>query len=57
MQAAWYDNQGPARVVLQVGEMGDPEPGPGELRIRVAAHETVESASRRGRVIVTIEEA
>lgn len=36
MQAAWYDKQGPARVVLQVGEMADPEPGPGELRIRVA---------------------
>ena len=36
MNAAWYEKQGPARDVLIVGEMPDPEPGPGELRIRVA---------------------
>jgi NADPH:quinone reductase len=36
MKAAWYEKQGPARDVLTVGEMPDPEPGPGELRIRVA---------------------
>jgi len=36
MKAAWYEKQGPARDVLIVGEMPDPEPGPGELRIRIA---------------------
>jgi NADPH:quinone reductase len=37
MKAAWYEKQGPPREVLIVGEMPDPTPGPGELRIRVAA--------------------
>ena len=37
MKAAWYEKQGPARDVLIVGEMPDPHPGPGEVRIRVAA--------------------
>jgi len=37
MRAAWYETQGPARDVLTVGIMADPTPGPGELRIRVAA--------------------
>src|SRR5215469_1060744 len=37
MRAAWYEKQGPARDVLVVGEMPDPSPGAGEVRIRVAA--------------------
>jgi NADPH:quinone reductase len=37
MRAAWYEKQGPAREVLIVGEMPDPHPGPGEVRIRIAA--------------------
>jgi NADPH2:quinone reductase len=37
MKAAWYERQGAARDVLVVGEMPDPEPGPAEVRIRVAA--------------------
>jgi NADPH2:quinone reductase len=37
MRAAWYEKQGPASDVLMVGEMADPLPGPGEVRIRVAA--------------------
>ncbi len=37
MKAAWYEKQGPANEVLQVGAMEDPRPGPGEVRIRVAA--------------------
>jgi len=37
MKAAWYEKQGPAREVLTVGEMPDPEPGPREVRIRIAA--------------------
>jgi NADPH:quinone reductase len=37
MRAAWYETQGPAREVLRVGDMADPAPGPGEMRIRIAA--------------------
>jgi NADPH2:quinone reductase len=37
VRAAWYEKQGPAREVLTVGEMPDPHPGAGEVRIRVAA--------------------
>jgi NADPH2:quinone reductase len=36
MIAAWYDRQGPAAEVLQIGEFPAPEPGPGEVRVRVA---------------------
>src|SRR3954454_2179707 len=36
MLAAWYERPGPAAEVLQVGEMDDPEPSPGEVRVRVA---------------------
>lgn len=36
MIAAWYERQGAAREVLIVGELPDPEPGPGEVRLRVA---------------------
>lgn len=37
MKAVWYARQGPAREVLQFGEQPAPEPGPGELRVRLAA--------------------
>ena len=37
MRAAWYEKQGAAREVLVVGEMPDPRPGSGEVRIRIAA--------------------
>lgn len=37
MRAVFYDRQGPASEVLQVGELPDPEPGPGEVRVRLAA--------------------
>ena len=36
MKAAWYEKQGPARDVLTVGDMPDPIPSAGEVRIRVA---------------------
>ena len=36
MLAAWYDRQGPAAEVLQVGELPVPELSPGEVRVRVA---------------------
>jgi NADPH:quinone reductase len=37
MKAAWYEKQGPAREVLNVGEMAAPTVGPGEVRIRISA--------------------
>lgn len=37
MHAAWYEHRGPAREVLIIGEMDDPTPGPGEVRIRIEA--------------------
>src|SRR5580698_5653887 len=37
MKAAWYEKQGAAREVLMVGEMPDPTPAAGEVRIRIAA--------------------
>lgn len=36
MRAAWYERTGTAREVLVVGEMPDAEPGPGEVRVRLA---------------------
>src|SRR5439155_105355 len=36
MLAAWYERPGPAAEVLEVGEMAEPEPSPGEVRVRVA---------------------
>ncbi|MGH7307502.1 MAG: NADPH:quinone reductase [Candidatus Rokuibacteriota bacterium] len=37
MRAAWYERNGPAAEVLKVGELPVPEPGPGEVRVRVIA--------------------
>jgi NADPH2:quinone reductase len=37
MRAAFYETNGAARDVLQLGEMATPEPGPGEVRVRLAA--------------------
>ena len=34
MRAVWYEENGDASV-MQVGEMPDPTPGPGEVRVRV----------------------
>lgn len=36
MRAAWYERKGAARDVLVVGERPDPEPEPGEVRVRLA---------------------
>lgn len=35
MKAAYYDRLGAAREVLLLGELPDPHPGPGEVRVRV----------------------
>ena len=32
MKAVWYEQNGPAEV-MQYGEMPEPEPGPGEVRV------------------------
>ena len=37
MRAAFYTRKGPAAEVLEVGEVDTPSPGPGEVRVRVAA--------------------
>lgn len=35
MRAAWYEKQGPAGQVMQVGEVEDPLPGRGEVRVKL----------------------
>ena len=35
MRAAFYEANGPADAVLKVGEVATPEPGPGEVRVRL----------------------
>lgn len=36
MRAAFYEQNGAARAVLRLGEIATPEPGPGEVRVRLA---------------------
>jgi NADPH2:quinone reductase len=35
VRAIWYERQGAAEEVLQIGEMPAPDPGPGEVRVRM----------------------
>jgi NADPH2:quinone reductase len=37
MRAVWYDRQGPAREVIVAGELPTPEPGIGEVRVKLEA--------------------
>src|ERR687898_3201354 len=37
MQAVWYERNGPAREVLQCGDLPDPVPSIGEVLVRVHA--------------------
>lgn len=37
MKAVWYEQLGPAREVLTLGEMDSAEPGPGEVRVKLHA--------------------
>ena len=50
MRAAWYTDFGAAREVIEVGDMETPEPGPGEVRVRVATSgiNPVDTKRRRG---------
>ncbi len=54
MKAVWYEKNGAARDVLVVGEMEKPEPGPGEVLVRLAASGVNPSdvKSRAGRPLV-----
>jgi NADPH:quinone reductase len=51
MKAAWYEKNGAAKEVLVVGEMPTPEPGAGEVRVKLATSGVNPSdvKSRRGR--------
>jgi NADPH2:quinone reductase len=35
LKAVYYERKGPAAEVLRVGDLPDPEPGPGEVRVKV----------------------
>jgi NADPH2:quinone reductase len=35
MKAAYYDSKGPAREVLQLGEVSIPEPRPGDVLVKI----------------------
>lgn len=50
MKAVWYEKLGPARDVLQYGEVDDPIPGPGEVRVRlqVSGVNPVDAKRRQG---------
>ena len=37
MRAGWYERKGAAREVVEIGEMAAPEPGAGEIRVRLHA--------------------
>jgi NADPH2:quinone reductase len=50
MKAAFYERRGAAREVLQVGEQPTPEPGPGEVRVKIAVS-AVNPSDTKGRAI------
>ena len=35
MRAAYYERKGPASKVLVLGELPDPQPAPGEVRVKL----------------------
>jgi NADPH2:quinone reductase len=47
MRAAWYEATGPARAVIRIGEVPRPEPGPGEVLVRVHASGVNPSDTKR----------
>ncbi len=52
MRAVWYDRQGPANEVIVTGELPTPEPGIGQVRVRLEASgvNPADTYRRRGAV-------
>ena len=50
MKAAWYEKQGAARDVLIVGEMNDPQPLAGEVRIQSPFRALIPAMARNARM-------
>ena len=52
MRAVWYDRQGPASEVIVTGELPTPEPGTGQVRVRLEASgvNPADTYRRRGAV-------
>ncbi len=52
MKAVWYDRQGRAEEVLEFGELATPQPGPGEVRVRLhtSAVNQADANRRAGRL-------
>jgi NADPH:quinone reductase len=48
MKSATYDHRGPARDVLKLGDRPAPEPGPGEVRVKIAVS-AVNPSDTKGR--------
>ena len=55
MRAVWYDRQGPANEVLVTGELPTPEPGTGQMRVRLEASGVNPSDTYRRRGAVPLE--
>ena len=55
MRAVWYDRQGPAREVIVTGELPTPEPGLGEVRVKLHASGVNPSDTYRRRGAVPAE--
>ncbi len=55
MRAVWYDRQGPAQDVIVAGELPTPEPGTGEVRVRLEASGVNPSDTYRRRGAVPAE--
>jgi NADPH2:quinone reductase len=58
MRAGWYERNGTAREVLQIGELPTPNAGPGEVRVRLHASginpsDVKKRAGHRGQVIAS----
>ena len=55
MRAVWYDRQGPATEVLATGDLPTPEPGTGQVRVRLEASGVNPSDTYRRRGAVPAE--
>ncbi|MDR3534166.1 MAG: NADPH:quinone reductase [Rhodopila sp.] len=55
MRAVWYDRQGPANEVIVTGELPTPEPGVGQVRVRLEASGVNPSDTYRRRGAVPAE--